>query len=120
MIPKEFFTVQSMATLVGASGATFVVANGIQRAFNRNPRWLGLIIALIISLFGTYSSHKNDPTDWTDYFVAVVNGFLIFATAAGGTNIAGRQQARARARGIDDLDKGAPSSARRSFLTPWF
>ena len=58
--------------------------------------------------------------DWTDYFVAVVNGFLIFATAAGGTNIAGRQQARARARGIDDLDKGAPSSARRSFLTPWF
>ena len=119
MIPKEFFTVQSMATLAGASGATFVVANGIQRAFNRNPRWLALAIALIISIVGTYSSHKNSPTDWTDYFVAVINGFLIFATAAGGTHIAGRQQTHARARGVDDLNERVPSTE-RSFLTPWF
>jgi SNF family Na+-dependent transporter len=119
MIPKEFFTVQSMATLTGAAGATFVVANGIQQAFNRNPRWLALLIAMVISVFGTYTSHRPDPTDWTDYFVAVVNGFLIFATAAGGTHIAGRRTA-GRARGVEDLNAAAGPTEKRSFLTQWF
>ena len=55
-LPKEFFTPQTMATLAGATGATFVVANGLQRAFNYNPRWLALAIAEVICLFGTYAS----------------------------------------------------------------
>ncbi len=49
-VPKEFFTLQSMLTLSGATGATFVIANGLQRAFDFNPRWLVLLIAEIICL----------------------------------------------------------------------
>src|SRR5260370_34020753 len=34
-LPKEFFTLQSMLTLTGATGATFVVSNGLQREIGR-------------------------------------------------------------------------------------
>lgn len=33
-IPKEFFTLQSMLTLTGATGVVFVVSNTIQAVFN--------------------------------------------------------------------------------------
>jgi hypothetical protein len=115
MIPKEFFTVQSMLTLTGAAGMTLVISNGIQQAFSKNPRWLALIIAQILSIMGTYISHKPDA-DWTDYFVAVVNGFLIFVTAAGGTHIGGGGGAQGQPRGPQNLTK----RGKRAFFTPWF
>jgi len=64
----------------GATGATFVVANGI-RAFNFNPKWLTLLIAQIIAASGVYLSGGKG----SDYFVGVVNGFLISCTATGAT-----------------------------------
>ena len=60
----EFFTIQSMLTLTGATGATFVVANGLQKAFNFNPRWS---IAQAISLFGVLTTGKGAA----DVFVEV-------------------------------------------------
>lgn len=115
MIPKEFFTVQSMLTLTGAAGMTLVIANGVQLAFNTNPRWLALVIAEVLSLMGTYISHKPEA-DWTDYFVAVVNGFLIFVTAAGGTHVAGGQGPQAQPRGSQNVTP----NPKRSFFSPWF
>jgi len=57
MIPKEFLTLQSMLTLSGgAAGATFVVCNGLQTAFNFNPRWLALAVAQVVVLIGTFLS----------------------------------------------------------------
>ncbi len=50
-IPKEFFTAASMLTLAGATGATVIVTNGLQRAFNFNPIWLALLIAQAIAFF---------------------------------------------------------------------
>ncbi len=44
-LPNEFFTAESMFTMSGATGVTFVVSNGLQRAFNFNPRWLAFVIA---------------------------------------------------------------------------
>src|SRR5947208_2238656 len=104
-----------MLTLTGAAGMTLVIANGVQAAFDKNPRWLGLLIAEILSITGTYISHKPD-VDWTDYFVAVVNGFLIFVTAAGGTHAAGGQGQPAQPRGTQNVGK----PQKRSFFTPWF
>jgi hypothetical protein len=53
-VPSEFFTLQSMLTLSGATTATYVISNGLQHAFNYNPKWLALAIALAISLFGVH------------------------------------------------------------------
>jgi hypothetical protein len=111
-LPKDFFTPQSMLTLAGATGSTFVIVNGLQRVFNVNPRWLGLAIAQAIVLVGVYASGGKGIVD---YVVGVVNGFLVFCSAGGATDLA--RTAR--------QDKGATGGAprgggRRHFLSSWF
>lgn len=114
-LPKEFFTLQSMVTLAGAAGATFVVCNGLQKAFNFNPRWLALVVAQVIVLAGTASTGATRPID---YLVGIINGFLVYLTAAGGTDAAaGATGAQPVARGA--AAQSAPQPKRR-FLTPWF
>ncbi len=118
-IPSEFFTLQSMLTLTGASGATFVVCNGLQRAFDFNPRWLALLVAQIVVIVGTHLSHTGG-VGLGDYFVAVLNGFLVYATAAGTTHIlGGPSEAPAVARGAREVSPPSFGSRRR-FLSPWF
>ena len=118
MIPKEFFTLQSMLTLSGATGATFVVCNGLQKAFNFNPKWLALGVAQVIVLTGTFLSGGTG----VDFFVGVINGFLVFCTAAGATQAGGGRQGRSRAiaRGADDAANPQLTLDKRRFLTPWF
>ena len=120
-LPSEFFTLQSMLTLTGAAGATFVVCNGLQRAFNFNPRWLALAVAQIVVLVGTYLSHP-DGLRLGDYFVSIINGFLVYATSAGTTHILGGSDgAPAVARGANDISEVNPTqTSRRRFLSPWF
>src|SRR5437773_320383 len=82
---NSFYTLETLGSLTGASGATFVVANGLQRAFNFNPRWLALAIAEAICIGGAAFTTSGRLSD---YCVAIVNGFLVFSTAAGATSIA--------------------------------
>ncbi len=123
-IPKDFFTLQSMLTLSGATGATFVVSNGLQRAFDFNPRWLALAIAQLIVLCGVYASGGQSVVD---YAVGVINGFLVFCSAAGATGVAGGGAgtggAVARGGGARATRGAGGSEAglgRRGFLSPWF
>jgi len=110
-IPKEFFTVQSMLTLTGATGATFVVSNGCQAAFNFNPRWLALAIAELVVLFGVYVTGGTG----SDYFVGVINGFLVFCTAAGATSFGGKPSGTSRSAGaLSNKPTG------RRFMQSWF
>ena len=115
-VPPEFFTLQSMLTLSGAAGATFVICNGLQRAFNFNPRWLGLLIAQLLAVFGVHQSGGSG----TDYFIGFINGFLIFSVAVGATNIAGGSAPPMIARGVPDVDLPRRALDRRGFFSPWF
>ncbi len=119
-IPDEFFTLQSMLTLSGATGAVFVISNGLQRAFNYNPAWLALLIAQLIAVLGVQQSGGSG----IDYFVGFVNGFLIYCTAAGatavgsaavGTGSVPAQISRSKGAGLPQI-----SSTKRQFLSPWF
>ena len=113
-VPAEFFTVQSMLTLTGATGATYVICNGLQHAFNFNPRWLALAIALAISMFGTYLNASRA----SDYFVGIVNGFLIYCTAVGATQVTAPRADRGTPMGADH--RGVVASGKRRFRSPWF
>ena len=116
-LPKEFFTIQSMLTLTGATGATFVIANGCQRAFNFNPRWFALAVAQVISLVGVLTVGKGAA----DFFVGIVNGFLIYCTTIGATSMVGSPPPEAaRPRGAAAAPHPQDSSLRRGFLTRWF
>jgi hypothetical protein len=117
MSTKEFFTLQTMLTLTGASSATVIIANSIQYAFNVSPRWLALLIAEVISNVGVYVNHGLA----IDYFVGIVNGFLIFCTAVGASQMVGRRRSRGAARGVDDLRTSQETGdSRRHFFTAWF
>jgi hypothetical protein len=128
---NAFFTVQSMMTLGGATGATFVVSNGIQRAFDYNPRWLALAIAQIICLGVVHQSGGVG----SDYAIGVINGFLVYCSAAGATGAAGAvtgagtpPDASARRGNVAletraagaRLETIAPTPPKRAFLSPWF
>ena len=125
-LPPEFFTIQSMLTLTGAAGVTFLIGNGLQRAFNFNPRWLGLVIAEVLAVYGTYVSHQPPGPAFrgSDIVVAVVNGFLIFATAAGSSAMGGGPgSGGAVARGAGAVSGGAvqaSTATQRRFFSPWF
>lgn len=106
-LPTQFFTVESLGTLAGATGITAIISNGIQRAFNFNPKWLALAIAEVVCMLGAAAAGAHDiPT----YFVAFANGFLVYLAAAGGTSLG----AHASGGGT------AARALKRGFWSPWF
>lgn len=112
-IPNEFFTPESMLTLTSSSMAVFIISNGMQTAFNFNPKWLALILSLIISIAGVYFSNGKS----VNYFVGVINGFLIYATVAGGTQIVGRPNPD---RNDPDITASGLEDTKRKFLSRWY
>jgi hypothetical protein len=137
---NDFFTLQSLGTFAGAVGGTTVISNGLQRALNFNPKWLALALAEIICLTIVYYTHAGAPPDSqpmsSDYFVAVINGFLVYCSAAGVTTAGGATlgttkstaaqstdgvasgSGTAQARGAPDSSDGTPLSRRR-FWSSW-
>ncbi|MDB5024312.1 MAG: hypothetical protein JWP78_2067 [Mucilaginibacter sp.] len=118
-IPAQFFTVESMLTLTGASGATYLICNGLQKAIDFNPKWLALAVAVGLSLVGVYLAKE---TKVTDYFVGVVNGFLIYATAAGATEAGSKKPDRSSAETttFGSTADSAPPLPKRTFRSSWF
>jgi hypothetical protein len=79
-IPSDLFTPESMFTLAGATVITTLVTDSFQHAFNWNPKWLGLIVAIFINVAGVAFSTDPKPVN---YFVGIINGFLVYASATG-------------------------------------
>lgn len=116
-IPQEFFTAQSMITLTGATGATFVISNGLQQAFNFNPKWLALVIAILLSLFGMYETHKPGIPLFSDCFIGIINGFLIYCTTVGASQMVSDK----RENNKTEISRGEKKyTSRRTFFSPWF
>jgi hypothetical protein len=84
-MPSSFFTNESFFSLAGASAIVFVVCNVLQKAFDFNPRWLALLLSEIIAI--AVVAFGQRPTVPSDYFIAALNGCLVFCTAAGGTAV---------------------------------
>jgi len=111
VLPKDFYTLTTLGTLVGATGAVYLICSTAQSVFNFNPKWLALLVALIISLVvAVYSA--SDPKDpvFLKYFIAFLNGLLIYATAVGSNNILGQKPGGGT----------ALVPAKRSFRTIWW
>lgn len=117
-LPNEFFTLQSMLTLTGATGIVFVVANGLKVAFDFSPKWLGLALSEIIAILGVALSGGHG----LDYFVGVINGFLIFSAAAGVSSMGGTRTPASKGVVADaaTLKKGEIPGRRPRFVSSWF
>ncbi len=76
---NSFLTVESLATLGGATLATVVVANTYRAIFKKDPRIFALIFSILICvLFAVYNSVEP-----VGYVVALINGCLVYCTAFG-------------------------------------
>ena len=77
----DFVTGASIATFGGATGAVWIIGNTVRVAFHRNWPALPLVTGLVVAflLAGT-THHLHNPLD---YFLAVLNGCLLFLTATG-------------------------------------
>lgn len=108
---NDFFTVESLKTFSGATLAVFAITNGLYRAFGLKQKWIGLIISILFCLVWVYLENG----DKSQYFVAVVNGFLVYATAGGSTSMLSSTS--------DHGDKNIVDSQalkERKFLSPWW
>lgn len=110
ILPGDFFTVDSMATLAGATLVTGIITNVLQSITKLNPKWIGLITAMIISFIGVIFS---DSPEAVNYFMALINGFLIYASAVGGMQILGTSVEQPD----PTIHAGKPE---RRFLNKWY
>lgn len=119
---NDLFTSESLGTLLGITSLTMVIANGMQRAFNWNPKWLALAIAEFLCIAIVYNAEGGV----SDYLIGFANGFLVYCTASGGTNTGGaivsgvgpaiHRQSADRSGG--PAVQGAKRT-RRGFFSPW-
>ena len=91
-----------------------MICNGLQRAFDFNPRWLALAVAEVIILAGVYASGgASGGHAPTDYLIGIINGFLVYCSAGGATGVLSNAN-----------QPGGPTVTQqkggRGFLTPWF
>jgi hypothetical protein len=87
---NALFTKESLASLQGAAAATLLVPNVltylIGNSFQPYEKWVALVVALLLSAIVAIQV----PTKgWVKWIVAILNGFLIFASAVGLTNVLG-------------------------------
>ena len=90
--PQQFFTWGSFTTLAGATGIVYIICGVIQSVFDFSPKWLALVISILVSLGGIHVNYTTafdiaDTTDGMKYIIALLNGFLIFATATGSNQL---------------------------------
>ena len=111
-IPNEFFTVESLLTLAGATLITTVVTNAIQYAFSWNPKWFGLAIAMIIALVGVILTPEYQPLD---FLIGIINGFFVYANSTGIMQMAGNPQ-KVEVAGT----AGKAAKQIRSFMDKWY
>ncbi len=109
-LPDQFFTWPALGTLAGSAGATFIITNTLRSAFDWSPKWLGLAIAQAICIGGAAVLGKQG----SDYVIAILNGCLVYLSAAGVASATGGVTPAAVARG----DAIRPPSNR--FLSSWF
>jgi hypothetical protein len=133
---NDFFTWQTLATFSGTTLATTAITNAVCRVVPRfrHPAPLGLAVSLFLCLVTAVIDPESGNLDFArpfaTYFIAVLNGIFVFASAAGissGATAAtgGGSSRRATRRGPGEVDslgkpREVPLEAERSFWRNWF
>jgi hypothetical protein len=109
MADPQLFTLPSLATFTGLTGATVVVTNAISRAVNWNPAWFGLAVAAVLC-FGMATI--TNPT-LIEYLLALLNSCLVYVSAAGTSSVGAAAQGPAR------TDVAAEMPSQEGFFRRW-
>lgn len=76
----ELFTLTSLGTFTGLTGATVVVTNTVSRVAGWSPAWFGFAVALILC---TGVPLMTAEFSWSQQLLAFLNSCLVYLSAAG-------------------------------------
>jgi hypothetical protein len=79
-MPDDFFTIESILTFGGATLAVTVLTVTITGLFNIEPKIVAIVLSLVIAIYGTYETGNGTVGE---YFLAVLNGCLIYCSVSG-------------------------------------
>lgn len=119
---NDFLTLGTLGTLAGSSGIVYFICSSVQNVFNWNPKWLALLLSILISLI-VAAATPSEIAAWIKYVIAFLNGFLIFATATGVNIMRATNDPKAGGAGRLDnrVDLNQPAMpVKRTFSTSWF
>lgn len=86
---NDFFTWQSLATFAGTTTATTAIVNGLHKVWPTvgSAAAVGLGISLVLCLVAAVIDPATGQIvfarPFATYLIAIVNGFFVFASAAG-------------------------------------
>jgi hypothetical protein len=95
--------------LGGAGVAVVAVSNALYKVFRVPPMPTALAVSIAIAIIRVIVS---TPEDWLEWPLSIVNGCVLFCTAAGMNDFAGRKPKRRRLAPDEDQESG--------FFVPWF
>jgi hypothetical protein len=118
---QELFTLANLGTTAGATAATVVVGNTVQSVLNYNPRWLALAIAQIVVIAVTVFTGN---ALLSDYFLAILNGCLVYCSAVGINTITSPRPAEGQAAPRSARDPSGATiespATKRLFVSRWW
>ena len=113
-IEPRLLDLSDIATLGGAVMAVLAVTNTLAYALNLKARWLGLLVALVVSSLGSLA---NDAAlDLKTWLLALLNACVIYSASAG-LNEIGYQAATTLKEGKARAEE---NDGRRRFWLRWF
>lgn len=86
---NDFFTWQSLATFAGTTTATTAIVNGVQKVWPKlgSAAALGLGVSLVLCVVAAVINPSTGEIlfarPFATYLIAIINGFFVFASAAG-------------------------------------
>ena len=110
----RFLAPSELLTLSGAVTAVFFVTQGIRHAFGWNPRYLALLLSLLVAFAGVAVQDDHTPLAWA---VALPNGFMIYATSVGFASMTGRRQ---KPKPETNVSSGEEIAGTTLFWVPWY
>jgi hypothetical protein len=83
----NLFTAESFLTLSSCVAAVWLIVNVLRHATGWGPRWVGLLISLIVAGAAFFATGAADASAgsalWLRILAGVVNAFLIYSAAFG-------------------------------------
>ena len=116
---QELFTLTTLSTFAGATAATVVVTNTLQSVFNLDAKWISFLVAEVILILVAIFAHTAEVSG---YFVAVLNGCLVYSSAVGLNTMTSRPPQTDAPTPRSANEAGLPShpKIRRGFFSRWW
>jgi hypothetical protein len=138
--PQDFFTKGSFTTLLGATGMVYIVTGVVQNVFNFKPKWFALALSIIVSFIAaSINSEAAKEPALIKHLISLLNGFLIYSSAAGSNQLLNQNQTTPTTPPASDipltpgtppiprtlgtpatLEPSSPANQKRKFSSNWW